>query len=149
MTVLDEPNELLASTGYLLARAGSESRRRFVEALARHDLTLATYSVLMILGAEEGATQRRLATAVGIDPRNLVPILDDLEARGFIVRQADHEDRRRHAVMLSEAGRAQMVKLAKVGERVEKDFLAGLNVRERRQLHRLLNTLLTGYISQK
>lgn len=45
-----EPLGLLASTGYLLARVGSESRRRFVQALEEHDITLAQYGVLMILG---------------------------------------------------------------------------------------------------
>src|SRR5690349_12678014 len=108
MLMPKEPPELLESTGYLLARVGSESRRRFVEALATQDLTLAAYSVLMILGVMAGATQRELAEAAGIDPRNIVPILDDLEARGFVVRGDHPDDRRRHAVKLSVAGRAKL-----------------------------------------
>jgi DNA-binding MarR family transcriptional regulator len=148
MTMPREPKALLESTGYLLARAGSESRRRFVEALARQDLTLAAYSVLMILGAQDGATQRRLADWAGIDPRNLVPILDDLEARGLIVREAHPVDRRRHAVRLSPAGRAKLGRLSRVGKQVEDGFLRTLNSRQRRQLHGLLEILLTEHISQ-
>ena len=142
MTVPKEPPELLQSTGYLLARAGSESRRRFVEALARQDLTLAAYSVLMILGGAGSATQRQLAGAAGIDPRNLVPILDDLQERGFITRDAHPADRRRHAVKLSPPGRAKLERLAEVGAAAERHLLEPLSAAERKQLGRLLAKLL-------
>ena len=142
MTVPREPAELLASTGYLLARVGSESRRRFVEALARHKLTLAAYSVLMILGGVTDSTQRQLADAVGIDPRNLVPILDDLEKRGLVMRAANPSDRRRHAVRLSPAGRTQLARLAQTGAAAELELLRPLSTRERRELHSLLTRLL-------
>jgi MarR family transcriptional regulator, lower aerobic nicotinate degradation pathway regulator len=142
MTVQKEPPELLESTGYLLARTGSESRRRFVEALATQDLSLAAYSVLMVLGTVAGSTQRQLAAAVGIDPRNLVPILDDLESRGFLIRDPHPQDRRRHAVRLSAAGRARLNRLGEVGARAESELLRPLSASERKQLHRLLAKLL-------
>ncbi len=142
MTVPKEPPELLESTGYLLARVGSESRRRFVEALARHKLTLAAYSVLMILGGVTDSTQRQLADAVGIDPRNLVPILDDLEKRGLVMRAANPSDRRRHAVRLSPTGRTQLTRLAQTGAAAELELLRPLSTRERRQLHSFLTRLL-------
>ena len=142
MTVPSEPQELLESTGYLLARAGSESRRRFVEALARQDLTLAAYSVLMILGAAKSTTQRELAGAVGIDPRNLVPILDDLQARGLITRDANPADRRHHAVKLTASGRTRLARLAEVGAEAERRLLEPLSASERKQLGSLLAKLL-------
>ena len=142
MTVPNERRELLASTGYLLARAGSESRRRFVEALARQDLTLAAYSVLIILGGARSATQRQLARAVGIDPRNLVPILDDLQARGLISRDANPADRRHNAVRLSSSGRTRLARLAEVGAEAERRLLEPLSDSERKQLGSLLAKLL-------
>lgn len=142
MTIPREPAELLESTGYLLARVGSESRRRFVEALAGQDLTLAAYSVMMMLGGTTDITQRELAAAVGIDPRNLVPILDDLEARGLLARGAHPADRRRHAVELTEAGRTQLIHLAEIGASAEMELLRPLSKQERKQLHSLLTRLL-------
>ncbi len=142
MTMAREPAELHESTGYLLARVGSESRRRFVEALAGQDLTLAGYSVLMILGGATDITQRQLAAAVGIDPRNLVPILDDLEARGLIKRGAHPADRRRHTVKLTTAGRTQLIHLAEIGASAEVELLRPLSKPERKQLHSLLTRLL-------
>jgi len=137
-----EPPELLKSTGYLLARVGSESRRRFVETLGRQELTLAAYSVLMILGSAGATTQRQLAGAVGVDPRNLVPILDDLEARGLVVRDDHPVDRRRHAVRLTPAGKAKLVRLGEVGAAAELELLRPLDAAERKRLQALLRKLV-------
>ena len=142
MTMTNEPAELLASTGYLLARVGSESRRRFVEALAAHDLSLSAYSVLMLVAAMRGVTQRMIGDAAGIDPRNLVPILDDLDGRGLIMRDPHPKDRRRHAVSLSAAGRAKLTRLRDAGAQAEHSLLEPLTPVERRQLHALLRKLL-------
>jgi DNA-binding MarR family transcriptional regulator len=138
-----EPGVLLASTGYLLARVGSESRRRFVLALEERDLTLAQYGVLMILGELKTAPQRELADAAGIDPRNLVPILDELESRGLIRRGSDANDRRRHAVALSAVGSTLLAKVSRLGARAEDEFLSPLSGSERKQLHGLLLRLMS------
>lgn len=143
MTVAKEPPELLQSAGYLLARVGSESRRRFVEELAEHDLTLSAYSALMVIGSVPGITQRRLATAIGIDPRNLVPILDELALGGLVSRGSNPADRRRNALNLTSSGKERLARLKKVGAEVELSFLKPLTVAERKQLLALLHKLLT------
>jgi len=137
-----EPPGLLASTGYLLSRIGSESRRHFVDALDEHEMTMAQYGVLMLLGELKTAPQRELGEAAGIDPRNLVPILDELEERGLLTRDVDAADRRRHAVKLSPRGRTLLGRLARAGARAEEDLLDPLSAAERRRLHALLIRLL-------
>src|SRR5258708_27782821 len=136
------PQALLASTGYLLARVGSESRRLFVQALDERDLTLAQYGVLMILGELKSASQRYLAGATGIDPRNLVPILDALENRGLVRRGSDSTDRRRHAVALTPAVTALLVKLSRLRAQAVVELLKPLSATQRHQLHGLLPRLL-------
>src|SRR5215470_313132 len=148
-TMSYEPRELLESTGYLLARLGSESRKAFVDALTRKELSMAAYSVMMLLGAQPGVTQRWLGKVLGIDPRNLTSILDDLEDRKFITRGPHMYDRRRNAVMLTDFGQAQLVKLGRLGAQVEDEFLKPLSMRQRKQLHALLKALLTRHISQQ
>lgn len=142
MIVAKEPPELLESAGYLLARVGSESRRRFVEALAEHDLTLSAYSALMVVGSVPGITQRRLAGAIGIDPRNLVPILDELALGGFVARGSHPADRRRNVLNLTPTGRELLARLKKVGAQVEHSFLKPLTLSERKQLLGLLRKLI-------
>ena len=142
MRVAKEPPELLESAGYLLARIGSESRRRFVEGLAEHDLTLSAFSALMVIGSMPGITQRRLAGAIGVDPRNLVPILDHLAVDGLVARDAHPADRRRNALHLTPTGKERLAGLKRVGAQVELSFLKPLTVSERKQLLALLRKLI-------
>jgi DNA-binding MarR family transcriptional regulator len=133
---------VINSTGFLIARAGAESRRRFTQALAAHALTLAQFGVLMVLGELGSAPQRALGDQVGIDPRNLVPIIDELEARRYVRRGPDREDRRRHAVTLTAGGRRLLGQLGRSGARVEAEFLSPLSASERKQLNSMLRKLI-------
>lgn len=132
---------LEASTAYLLARTGMESRRRWARMLADRELAPAHYGVLMALGQLGATSQRELSRLVGIDPRNAVPVIDLLEDRGLIQRRPDPVDRRRNAIVLTSAGRAVMNDLGRAGTSLEEDMLGSLSDRERRALHRLLRKL--------
>jgi DNA-binding MarR family transcriptional regulator len=135
-------SSLEASPGYLLARIGAESRRRWGQGLASLDVRTAHFGVLMTLAAAGPVSQRRLSQAIGVDPRNLVLVIDQLEERGLIERGADPADRRRHAVRLTVAGRAMLGKLARVGAEAEASLLAPLDAADREHLRRLLVKLL-------
>lgn len=56
---------------------------RFVGALAARDLRIALYGALMTLAELGSISQQRLARAIGVDPRNVVSIVDSLERRGL------------------------------------------------------------------
>src|SRR5438552_16933944 len=73
----------LASDGYLLARIGAESRRRWRQMLGDHDLREDAFGVLMVLDQVGPQSQRELSRFLGIDPRNAVAVLDGLEGRGL------------------------------------------------------------------
>src|SRR5207237_936970 len=78
------------------------------------------------------ASQRQLGRAIGVDPRNLVLLIDQLEERGLVERAADLGDRRRHAVRLTPAGEAALGELRRVGAEAEDELLAPLDERERK-----------------
>ena len=135
------PDTLYQSVGFLLALLGAESRRRFSEALAAHELRLSHYGVLMTLATSGPMSQQSLARAIGVDPRNVVPIIDLLEERGLLERGADGDDRRRHRVGLTNGGRAWLERLRETGERLEQEMLGGLAEPERIALRSLLGKL--------
>lgn len=132
----------LASSGYLLARIGAESRRRWRRMLADHDLGEHAFGVLMALDQVGPQSQQALSRLIGIDPRNAVAVLDGLEHRSLVERADDPADRRRHAVRLAPAGRELLERLRGDGASTELAMLAGLSARERADLHRLLQKLL-------
>ncbi|MCO6009575.1 MarR family winged helix-turn-helix transcriptional regulator [Actinoallomurus purpureus] len=137
----DSPPELRAGAGYLLARLGAESRRRWARMLAEHGMTPHHYGALMTLDNLKVTHQQRLAELIGVDPRNAVSVVDFLERRGLIERTRDRADRRRHAIALTEEGRAVIDGLRRAGDGVERDMLGGLTGDERTALHDLLHRL--------
>ena len=133
---------LVASTGFLLARVGAESRRRFGQMLARWDLRPSHFALLTMLGGLGVGSQRQLAQVMGIDPRNLVGLVDLLEERGLLERTADPSDRRRHAVGLTPGGTELLAQLREAGEELEREMLSDLGPGERAALHGALLKLL-------
>jgi DNA-binding MarR family transcriptional regulator len=140
---LVEPAGLEASTGYLLARVGSDSRRRWAHTLLEEDLTPHHYSALIALDQLGAMSQQQLSHLVGIDPRNAVPVIDQLQARGLLARNPDLTDRRRHAVTLTATGRRLLTRLRHAAADAEERLLTPLTTTERRTLHALLTKLFT------
>src|SRR5262245_24360533 len=69
------------------------------------------YVMLSVIGeSEAGTTQRHLSTVMGIDANMVVLMLNALEEHGFAVRERDREDRRRHIVRITPAGRKAVVR---------------------------------------
>ncbi len=137
----EEPAALLASTGYLLARLGMESRRWWAKMLGEHDLTPHQFAVLMVLAQLHGASQQHISRAVGVDPRNAVPIIDTLQRRGLLERRPDASDRRRHTVTLTSDGQLMIEQLRRAGADLEDQFLDSLSHEERAGLHATLSKL--------
>jgi DNA-binding MarR family transcriptional regulator len=134
--------DLQRSPGYLLALVGAESRRRWTRALGSAGLRSSHFGVLMTLGVLGEASQRRVGLAIGVDPRNLVGVVDQLQERGLVERRVDSGDRRRHAVRLTPQGQELLVELRKAGESAERELLANLEPEELAELTRLLAKLL-------
>ncbi len=135
---LVEPAGLESSTGYLLARVGSDSRRRWARTLDEEGLTPHHYSALIALNQLDAMSQHQLSRMMGIDPRNAVPMIDQLQARGLLARNPDPNDRRRHALSLTPAGKAMLTDLRHAAEDAEERLLTPLTAAERRTLHALL-----------
>jgi DNA-binding MarR family transcriptional regulator/ketosteroid isomerase-like protein len=129
---------LESSTGFLLARAGSESRRRWTRALAGVGLSPTHHAALMALAVVGRASQHQLADMIGVDPRNAVPVVDQLEERSLVTRARDASDRRRVWLSLTPAGRRSMRRLERAGATAEEELLSRLTEEERTQLHDLL-----------
>lgn len=92
--------------GYRLKRAYMRLQPAAQAALAEEGLRVLSFSTLALICANPGIVQASLAAALQMERSNLVPILDDLNSRGLILRQKVEGDRRRLAIHATPEGEA-------------------------------------------
>jgi DNA-binding MarR family transcriptional regulator len=132
------PAELVKSTTFLLKRLGFTAKDSAMEAYERTGLSPYHHAVLVVLDEGSRDTQGSIADALGYDRGQLVGLLDELEEQRLVERRRDTKDRRRHTVRLTAEGKRALAKLRTLSGKLENEFLAPLDERERRQLHALL-----------
>jgi MarR family transcriptional regulator, lower aerobic nicotinate degradation pathway regulator len=130
--------ELLLSTPFLLKRLGTAIKDRSIEAFEASKLNGQHYAVLSVLDESARETQATIADALGYDRSHLVGLLDELEGKSLVERRRDPDDRRRHLVSLTPAGKKSLGRLRAIAKQLEEEFLAPLDAAERRTLHTLL-----------
>jgi DNA-binding MarR family transcriptional regulator len=99
---------------------------------------------LELLANKEGCLQQELGATLMIYPNNCVLLLNDLDDRGYVERQRDPRDRRRHIVAITAAGHKALEKAQAKLEALEGEVLANLDDAEREQLRDLLSHAMEG-----
>jgi DNA-binding MarR family transcriptional regulator len=99
---------------------------------------------LEILARNEGCLQQELGASLMVDPNNCVLLLNELDDHGFVERQRDPQDRRRHIVVITPAGMKALKKAEAKLEALEGEVLANLDPAERQQLRGLLARAMDG-----
>jgi DNA-binding MarR family transcriptional regulator len=101
-------------------------------------MRLKQYLALNTLAQAPGIGQRQFGETLHLDPNNTVLMLNDLEAAGWAERRRDVEDRRRHVVEITAAGRKALARADEALDGLEDDVLDHLSPEERTTLRELL-----------
>jgi DNA-binding MarR family transcriptional regulator len=133
--------ERRSSPGLLLALLGQVAMRRLRDAHTAHDLKPRQFQLLGLLHDHGAMGQRELGETMGVDPSILVTLLNPLEADGFVSRERDPEDRRRHVVTLTAAGRRHFDSATRAQHEAEDALFAGLDDDQRQRLSSALIAL--------
>jgi DNA-binding MarR family transcriptional regulator len=136
--VLDERRN---SPGLLLALLGQDAMRRLRDAHTTHDLAPRQFQLLGLLHDHGPMGQRELGQAMATDPSILVTLLNPLEADGYLARDRDPADRRRHVVTITAAGERHLTRAAEAQREAEDAIFDGLTENQRAQLRDLLIAL--------
>jgi MarR family transcriptional regulator, temperature-dependent positive regulator of motility len=110
-------------------------------------VTLRQLVTLTYLRDHEGTPQQTLCEVMHMDASNVVLLLNELERLGFVNRQRDPEDRRRHIVTLTALGRHALAHAEEALESVEDQVLGALTAEERDTFRRLLAKALQGAVA--
>jgi DNA-binding MarR family transcriptional regulator len=124
--------------GALLFDLLMTERKRFMAIAAEEGLPLMQAATLWRLGSEKaGLPMRSLAEHCGCDPSNVTGIVDKLELRGLIRREAAPGDRRVKRIVLTTQGERVQ---ARITERLHEPpaWVLDLSLEDQRRLRDLL-----------
>ena len=127
--------------GYHLRMAQVTVFKDFDREFAELDITPAIFGVLEVLHHNKGLTQTRLANAIGLDRSSLVPLLDKLQNRNLVSREASVKDRRSNHLFLTPEGRQLLVKAGKRVKLHEQRIFGALSKTETAELIKLLTKI--------
>jgi DNA-binding MarR family transcriptional regulator len=124
--------------GYRLRLAQQAVFRDFAASVG--ELSPGRVGMLLLIEANPGVPQGRLAEAVSLDRSTMVGVVDSLEERGLIERRRG-VDRRTNGLWLTREGRSLAARLRRRIERHEERVAAHLTAAERAELLALLEKL--------
>ena len=141
------PERLQSLPSRLLNLAAGYAQRQVGARLATQDARKWHYATLAALEEFGPDSQSGLSDRTGIYRSDLVATINELTARGLVVRAPDPADRRRNAITLTDEGRRHLKRLDVLIADAQAEFLAPLSDAEREELTRILK-LIVGYHSK-
>jgi DNA-binding MarR family transcriptional regulator len=128
----------------MLAQLTRETVAAEQPVLTAHGLTMWAYIVLSALDQSAIRTQATLAESIGADKTRIIPVLDELQKRGYIERIPDPDDRRARLLEITESGRSIKNATQADIQRGEERWLAQLSAGDRTVFLRVLQQLTFG-----
>lgn len=114
----------------------------FLQETESTGITPVQFAALQMVANSPGLDQRTLARSIGFDTSTLAGVIDRLESRGLVLRNASPDDRRVRRLTLTDAGRAVLDEVRPGMLRAQERMLAPLPPSERTQFMRMLRTLV-------
>ena len=138
------PRTLENRITYLLRRVTEAAGRMANAHLEPLGVDTRHYTVMAVVAAGGGSSQRTIADTLGLDRATVVALVDALELQGLAKRVRSRDDRRANAVELTPKGRRALKRADALMEACELSFVAALRDGEASQLRDILERLLAG-----
>jgi DNA-binding MarR family transcriptional regulator len=132
----------LENLGFVINKVGEKINRQIELVTTTYGLNVRQYGLMLLLQAEGPQAQIVLSERVGLDRTTVMRTVDMLEARGFVRRDPDPTDRRKHSVALTSSGDELLTQTLPEVRQSEREVTAVLSDQEQKQLLVLLTRLL-------
>ena len=132
--------DLETMPGHFIRRLQQIAVAIFLEETEPHGITPVQYAVLQTVRNSPNVDQRTLAATIGFDTSTIAGVIDRLEGRALLLRNASVDDRRVRLLTLTQEGqklldtvipgmlRAQVRMLAPLTEKQRKEFTKALRI---------------------
>ena len=134
--------QLNLKPGHLIRRAQQIAVAVFMDECGRFDVTPVQYAALTAIGVQPDIDATRLSQLIALDRSTTGSVLERLEAKALVQRNASPEDRRIKLLRLSDSGRALLREVEAAVERAQQRIVAPLQPDERKTFLRLLARLV-------
>lgn len=130
-----------ALPSWVLGRVAARGRSMVARAIGSEGAKMWHHAVLAAVSEYGPLAQAELGRRIALDAKDLVGVLNDLQAEGYVVREPDPRDRRKNAVTVTSGGEAMLARCAAAAEQANDALLAPLSAAEREQLMALLRRI--------
>ncbi|MCJ0763706.1 MarR family winged helix-turn-helix transcriptional regulator [Variovorax terrae] len=128
--------------GHLIRRAHQRSVAIFMEETADYGVTPVQFAILNALMDTPGEDQVTLAGQVAFDAATSGSVIGRLEAKGWVRREPDAQDKRRKLLWVTPEGEQAVVRMKRIVGKVQNRIVGPLDAAEREQLLALLHKLV-------
>jgi DNA-binding MarR family transcriptional regulator len=132
------PTEYGNSTAFLLSQIGARSAELFAARLTPLGITPRQFAVLSNLAAAGAMTQQQLSDALGVHRNNMVGLIDEMEAAGWVRRHRGTSDRRVFEIQTTDTGRELIVAVNELIPELDELLTGELVTADRQALTRAL-----------
>jgi DNA-binding MarR family transcriptional regulator len=139
--------DLAATPGHLIRRAHQIAVAIFAEHLSAIDITPVQFAILNALVDSPGIDQISLARRVAFDAATSGSVIGRLEAKAWVVREADPVDRRRKLLRVTPEGAQALASIQSTVAQVQARILSPLSLQEQGQFVQLLARMVQGHQS--
>lgn len=139
---LAPPVDLDALPGHHIRRQHQIAVAIFLQETEAHGITPVQYAALQAVANTPGVDQRTLAGRVGLDTSTVAGVVDRLEARNWLQRNASPEDKRVRLLTLTPAGADLLARVEPDMRAAQQRILAPLGKTDRADFMRMLRTLV-------
>ncbi|MFQ5562524.1 MAG: MarR family winged helix-turn-helix transcriptional regulator [Parvularculaceae bacterium] len=143
-----EARDMEGLAGYRLRRVGALVVKELGAIFNKIGLAPGQFSVLTLIAQNPGRTQTRLAEMARIDRSTLVPVIDRLEALGFVNRKPSERDRRAYALFVTPKARKAAAQVLPELEAFEDGISVAMTRKEKAGLLSALQKIETTLIEQ-
>jgi DNA-binding MarR family transcriptional regulator len=135
-------DDIYRQPGHLIRRAHQIATAVFAIETKAFDLTAVQFSALVVIREHPGTDATRVSDLIYFDRSTIGNVLDRLEKKGLIRREAGVEDRRTKRLFLTARGRGVLRKVIAKAPSVAAGILAPLSAADRVRFAKLLAKLV-------
>ena len=139
------PFDFAQAPGHLIRRAQQIAVAEFARATADLDVTPVQFAFMSAMLDTPGVDQITLAKQVAFDAATSGSVIGRLEAKGWVRREADTQDRRRKLLFVTPEGAAALAGMYAAVAQAQRNMLAPLAAKDQEVFMRLLAQLVAGH----